>query len=354
MCGRFLAVRSAAELAQLFRVDEISPAASTLGPRYNIGPGAPAAIIFDAPPPPQTPTSRADTASWADGPADRTERTRHLELARFGLTPSWLRSGRVPAKLVFNARAETAAEKVSFRDALSTRRCIIPADGFYEWGDDARVVASRSRSGATGSGSPNPGSQDPGSQDPGSQDRLPAERQLFGVPERGDRTGSRGERGPGVSGPGVSGPGVSGPRVSGPRVSGHGVSGRARVPWCFRAAGQDTLVLAGLYERTRPGLAGSGRPVSSLGGTERGADTDLSCVILTTRPTAEVARVHDRMPLLLSGDDVELWLSGEPFDSTRLDQIAARNASITLISYRVSTAVGSSRAEGPELGQPID
>lgn len=319
MCGRFLAVQRPTELARLFRVDEISPAASALGPRYNIGPGAPAAIIFDTPPPDQSRTEEADSVSFDSEPADSTTRTRHLKLARFGLTPSWLRSGRVPAKLVFNARAETVAEKVSFRDALATRRCIIPADGFYEWGDDSREEASRYGSGATGSGSPSTGSQA----------RGPGEYQLFAGPARGDRARSRGD-----------------PSL---RVSGGRGSGRARVPWCFRAAGQDTLVLAGLYELDRPRLDGS-----RLDGTQRRADTELSCVVLTTNPTAVVARVHDRMPLLLSGDDVELWLSEGPLDPARLGQIVARSAASSLISYRVSTALGSSRVEGPELARPIN
>lgn len=56
---------------------------------------------------------------------------RHFALVRWGLVPSW--SKEVPQSLLINARAETIAEKPSFRGAFRHRRCLMPADGFYEW-----------------------------------------------------------------------------------------------------------------------------------------------------------------------------------------------------------------------------
>src|SRR4029078_6547665 len=57
---------------------------------------------------------------------------RHLRLVRWGLIPSWVKDAREFATLI-NARAETASDKPSFRGAMRHRRCLVPADGFYEW-----------------------------------------------------------------------------------------------------------------------------------------------------------------------------------------------------------------------------
>ncbi len=80
-----------------------------LEPRHNIAPTQPVACI------------RADDAGW-----------RQLDLLRWGLIPSWSKDAGIGAKLI-NARAETVAEKPSFREAFAKRRCLVAADGFYEW-----------------------------------------------------------------------------------------------------------------------------------------------------------------------------------------------------------------------------
>ncbi|MGE0202674.1 MAG: SOS response-associated peptidase [Hyphomicrobiaceae bacterium] len=78
-------------------------------PRYNIAPSQPVAIV------------RLDE-----------RRERELALVRWGLVPSWVKDPGTFAMLL-NARAETAATKPSFRGAMRHRRCLVPADGFYEW-----------------------------------------------------------------------------------------------------------------------------------------------------------------------------------------------------------------------------
>ena len=79
-------------------------------PRFNIAPTQPIPVIRQNP----------------------KEPVRELSLVRWGLIPSWSKDPSVAARMI-NARSETAATKPAFRDALKSRRCLIPADGFYEW-----------------------------------------------------------------------------------------------------------------------------------------------------------------------------------------------------------------------------
>jgi len=104
MCGRFTLMASPEALAREFDLSE--PAA--LEPRYNIAPSQPVAVVRVA------------------------RGQRRLELRRWGLLPRWARDISLGARLI-NARAETAAEKPAFREALRRRRCLVPADSFYEW-----------------------------------------------------------------------------------------------------------------------------------------------------------------------------------------------------------------------------
>lgn len=104
MCGRYTLTASAAQVAEQFGLD----VAPQLAPRYNIAPTQ------------AVPAIRAGSQG------------RELAMLRWGLVPFWAKDPAIGAKMI-NARAETAAEKPAFRAALRQRRCIIPADGFYEW-----------------------------------------------------------------------------------------------------------------------------------------------------------------------------------------------------------------------------
>jgi putative SOS response-associated peptidase YedK len=105
MCGRFTLTVSARVLADLFQIEELP----NLEPRYNIAPTQPVLIV------------RVTAAS-----------RREFAETRWGLIPSWAKDPKIGARMI-NARAETVAEKPSFRSAVRSRRCLIPADGFYEW-----------------------------------------------------------------------------------------------------------------------------------------------------------------------------------------------------------------------------
>ena len=104
MCGRY---SLAADLEDIQRRFELFDSELTYSPRYNIAPTQPVLAV---------------TNDEGGQPA----------YLRWGLIPSWAKSASVGNRLI-NARAETVAERPSFRTALSSRRCLVIADGFYEW-----------------------------------------------------------------------------------------------------------------------------------------------------------------------------------------------------------------------------
>jgi len=106
MCGRFTLTTPGEALAEAFGLDE----PPDVPPRYNIAPTQPVAAVRRIP---------------AGAP-------RSVSLLRWGLVPAWSREPRSRNPLI-NARAETLVEKPAFREAFERRRCLIPADGFYEW-----------------------------------------------------------------------------------------------------------------------------------------------------------------------------------------------------------------------------
>ena len=107
MCGRFTQRFSWREVHSFLRLGSPGPALN-LRPRYNLAPSQNAAVVRDE-----------------DG-------ERRLSMLRWGLVPGWARDPNIGHKLI-NARSETAAVKPSYRAAYSRRRCLVPADGFYEW-----------------------------------------------------------------------------------------------------------------------------------------------------------------------------------------------------------------------------
>jgi putative SOS response-associated peptidase YedK len=113
MCGRYRLSRRKQIIEEHF--DTVS-GDEDWTPRYNIAPTQPVPIIRQHPKIPQ----------------------RELSLVRWGLIPSWAKDASGGAKMI-NARSETAATQPAFRDALRTRRCIIPADGFYEWQKTGKI-----------------------------------------------------------------------------------------------------------------------------------------------------------------------------------------------------------------------
>jgi putative SOS response-associated peptidase YedK len=114
MCGRYSLITPVEALRQLFGVLELP----NLAPRYNVAPTQEMPVV----------RPRAGEA-----------RGRELVAMRWGLVPEWADGPAIGGRMI-NARAETVAEKPSFRAAFRARRCLVPADGFYEWvkDDEAR------------------------------------------------------------------------------------------------------------------------------------------------------------------------------------------------------------------------
>ena len=107
MCGRYRLSRRKQIVEEYF---DSTSEEQDWNPRYNIAPTQPVPVIRQHPKEPK----------------------RVLSLMRWGLIPGWAKDSSVAASMI-NARSETASTKPAFRDALKLRRCLIPADGFYEW-----------------------------------------------------------------------------------------------------------------------------------------------------------------------------------------------------------------------------
>lgn len=108
MCGRFSILDDIEDLCERFGCQ---PVKVDFEPRYNIAPTQVVPVIT------------------------RGERGNELQLMRWGLIPNWAKDGKMGSRLI-NARMETVFEKPAFRDAIRNRRCLVPADGYYEWMKD--------------------------------------------------------------------------------------------------------------------------------------------------------------------------------------------------------------------------
>ena len=109
MCGRFTLTAKPQAVAEAFGLD---PVPEELAPRFNIAPSQAVAAVPNLDP-------------------------RHLDWLRWGLVPSWAKDPAIGNRMI-NARAEGVADKPSFRSAFRRRRCLVLADGFYEWKRDGK------------------------------------------------------------------------------------------------------------------------------------------------------------------------------------------------------------------------
>lgn len=114
MCGRYASSRSPEDLVEEFEV--LDPRLEqAIAPSWNVAPTDPVYAVLERMP--------------KDG---GTEPVRQLREVRWGLVPSWAKDASIGSRMI-NARMETVAEKPAFRKAFAARRCIVPADGYFEW-----------------------------------------------------------------------------------------------------------------------------------------------------------------------------------------------------------------------------
>jgi putative SOS response-associated peptidase YedK len=118
MCGRYASTKATADLAEEFRAVDATDGAAR--PDFNVAPTKQVVAVVQRHP------------RDADGTPDPDVTERTLRMLRWGLVPSWAKDEKAGARMI-NARSETAAEKPAFRRALAARRCLLPADGWYEW-----------------------------------------------------------------------------------------------------------------------------------------------------------------------------------------------------------------------------
>jgi putative SOS response-associated peptidase YedK len=118
MCGRYANSRHDGDLLREFQVASVVDPPP--GPSWNVAPTAAARVVLER--------------------VVKDEADRQLRTLRWGLVPSWAKDLKIGAKLI-NARSETITEKSAFKTAAAKRRCLVPADGYYEWmvTDDGKV-----------------------------------------------------------------------------------------------------------------------------------------------------------------------------------------------------------------------
>jgi len=118
MCGRFASFRQAQDLADAFALTFVDDDAAELPASWNVAPTDVLRLVVERP-------ERLEGGG-------KGAVARQLRLARWGLVPSWAKDPSIGSKM-FNARAESVAEKPAFKRALAARRGIVPVEGYYEW-----------------------------------------------------------------------------------------------------------------------------------------------------------------------------------------------------------------------------
>jgi putative SOS response-associated peptidase YedK len=168
---------------------------------------------------------------------------------RWGLIPFWAKDPSIGSRMI-NAMSETAAEKPAFREAMSKRRCLVPADGFYEW---------------------------------------------------------------------------------------QKLSSKEKQPYSFGMSDNSIFAFAGLWEKWK------------------GPENQVieTCTILTTKPNAVTAEVHDRMPVILMPEDYDLWLDPGMTDPAHVTDLLHPCGARLMRKFPVSTRVNSVKNDDPECAAEV-
>jgi putative SOS response-associated peptidase YedK len=195
-----------------------------LTPRYNIAPSQDVPVILER------------------------KHEREMEMLKWGLVPSWTKDADADGGGLINGRAETLERKPSFAESFLKRRCLIPADGFYEW-----------------------------------------------------------KR-----------------------------SGKWKQPYFFQMKDESPFAFAGIWDKW-----------------QSGDRSIISCAIITTTPNELLEPIHDRMPVILTVEAYDAWLS-ETADPRELKALLAPYPAAAMKSFPVSTKVNSALVDEPQLVEPVD
>jgi putative SOS response-associated peptidase YedK len=220
MCGRFALWTLPGTITRYFKIN----VSLDIQPRYNIAPGQEILAVCQ--------TNNAK---------------KHPVLLRWGLIPKWAKEESMGYKMI-NARAESVYEKPAYKSAFKSRRCLIPANGFYEWKKE----------------------------------------------------------------------------------------GIGKQPYLIGFQDADLFALAGIWESWK-------KPDSD--------EVIQSCAILTTSANRVVAAVHDRMPVIISPGDFDLWLDARSSDLKRLEALMRPFDEGRMRCRRVSNAVNNVKNNAPSLIQ---
>jgi putative SOS response-associated peptidase YedK len=221
MCGRYMVLSSPEAIRRLFGY----PQQPNFPPRYNVAPTQPIAIVRVV------------------------EGRRQFALVRWGLIPPWVKDPR-RFTLLINARVESVNDKPAFRYAMRRRRCLVPADGFYEWKDDG--------------------------------------------------------------------------------------GGRKR-PYAVRPKDREPIAFVGLWETW---IGPNGEEMETA-------------AIVTTDANRELARLHDRMPVIVPPDAFEAWLDCGRVDAETAAALCVPAREGLLEAHEISPAVNRTANDGPELIAPV-
>lgn len=247
MCGRYAASASPEDLVEELEAEgadepETGPA---LSPDWNVAPTKTAPVVWT-----RRPRGEPDAAPQ-----------RRVRALRWGLVPSWAKDPSVGSRMI-NARSESLLERPAFRRAATARRCLVPADGWYEW--------------------------------------QPA-------PTGGQR-------------------------------------GRARKqPFYVTLADGGTVAMAGVYELWRDPTRPDGDPAAWL----------ATFAVVTTEAEPALARLHDRMPVVLPRERWAQWLDPALTDAGRVASLLDALPTGRFDAVPVSTLVNDVRRNGPELTVPL-
>jgi putative SOS response-associated peptidase YedK len=221
MCGRFVSASPPDEIAAYF---DAQPSEAALDASYNV---APTTDIY---------------AVLEDGGV------RHVDAFHWGLIPLWAKDAKIGSRMI-NARADSLADKNAYKSAFRKRRCLIPADGFYEW------------------------------------KKIPGEKR--------------------------------------------------KQPYYIQRRDGERLAFAGLWEVWR--------------GPDKDQEPLRSATIITTEPNSLMAKIHNRMPVILPESAWATWLDRDNDDLDLLGKLLVPAPPRLLTMHPVSTDVNNVRNNGPQL-----